>query len=407
MNLLWLGAACSVLVLVLAGAASYPAAQPLLAAELGINASESGFIFAAYRVGYVVGTLIILPLTDRFDARRILIASATLATLANVLFPILADSVPIAALLRAAAGLGLVGVYMPGVRVVADQFPRRRGAAVGAYVAAFYLGVNLALVIAGWLLPVFGWRTALLVIAVAAAPGPLLALIAFRRVRVTVPARNAGQFAPALLTNSAVLLVILAYAAHSWELYVAWAWLAPYMSWILTERGQATAEAAGRAATAVGLAGLPSALCVVLGGALSDRVGRIGSAGAILLASALGSLLLGWLDALPWPVLVAFVVIYSSMLAADSAIYSAAVTELARPGEVGATQALQSFMGFTATALSPIVAGLALDAAGSPLGWRLAFGQAGVVALGGVVCLALSAATPGPQRPRRTVSEEG
>jgi MFS family permease len=379
-----------VLVLVLAGASSYPAVQPLLAAELGISATGSGFIFAAHQVGYVAGTLIVLPLTDRLDIRPLLIASTTLATLANLLFPIMSDRVAIAALLRAAAGLGLVAVYMPGLRVVADRFPQRRGAAVGVYVASFYLGVNLALVIAGWLLPVFGWRSTLLVIGLAAAPAPLLALFAFRRARVAAPTPISGLRVRAPLTNGAVLLVILAYAAHSWELYVAWAWLAPYMSWILIGGGLAPAEAAGRAAAVVGLASLPSVLGVVGGGALSDRLGRIPSAVAILAASAIGSLSLGWLDVFPWSVLVAFVAVYSLMLAADSAIYSAAVTELARPGEVGAAQALQSFVGFTATALAPVVGGLALDAAGPPLGWRLAFGQAGLIALGGVVCLALA-----------------
>jgi hypothetical protein len=49
------------------------------------------------------------------------------------------------------------------------------------------------------------------------------------------------------------------------------------------------------------------------------------------------------------------------ILVADSVIYSAAVTEYGPAGELGSAQAAQAFIGFLASAVSPVAAGLVLD----------------------------------------------
>jgi len=71
------------------------------------------------------------------------------------------------------------------------------------------------------------------------------------------------------------------------------------LTWTLVEQGMAAAEAAAQAAWASGLASLPMAAAVLLGGALSDRLGRARGAGVFLLGSALASLSIGWLSGLP------------------------------------------------------------------------------------------------------------
>jgi MFS family permease len=78
-----------------------------------------------------------------------------------LLFPFLAHDPWSAAFLRGAAGLGLAGVYLPGVRVVAAASPpERRGLIVSIYVSAYYFGAVLSLWASGTLLPTFGWRGA-------------------------------------------------------------------------------------------------------------------------------------------------------------------------------------------------------------------------------------------------------
>src|SRR5438105_2405988 len=117
------------------------AAMPLLLQEWHAPNADGGFVFAAYQVGYVLSVLLVLPLTDRVGAGRVIVACAVVTALSFILFPLLAINAQGASLLRLCGGLGLAGIYLPGVRIIAARASAgRRGLAVGAYVAAFYLG---------------------------------------------------------------------------------------------------------------------------------------------------------------------------------------------------------------------------------------------------------------------------
>ena len=76
--------------------------------------------------------------------------------------------------------------------------------------------------------------------------------------------------------------------------------------------------------------------------------------------------------------------LYALLTAADSAIYSTAVTEVAPPDELGSAQAAQAFIGFLATAIAPVAAGFVLDLGG---GYGGAFGLAGLASLAGAAVL--------------------
>ena len=108
---------------------------------------------------------------------------------------------------------------------------------------------------------------------------------------------------------------------------------------------------------------------------------RARSALLIALTSGLLSLGFGLHGAAPWPLLLAIGCLYGWLQGADSSIYSTAVAELAPPDKLGSAQACQAVIGFSATLLAPMAAGLALDLG---LGWP------GVFALAGVVGLALA-----------------
>jgi MFS family permease len=101
-------------------------------------------------------------------------------------------------------------------------------------------------------------------------------------------------------------------------------------------------------------------------------------------ASGLLSLAFGWLGGLGWGLLVAIGCAYGLLTAADSAIYSTAVTEVAPPDELGSAQAAQAFIGFMATAVAPVAAGFVLDLGG---GFGGAFALAGLASLAGAAVL--------------------
>jgi MFS family permease len=125
---------------------------------------------------------------------------------------------------------------------------------------------------------------------------------------------------------------------------------------------------------------------VFLGGWASDRVGRTKSALLYALASGAISIGFGTLLLAPWPALIAIGAIYGAIVAADSAVYSTAVTELAPPGRIGSAQAIQAVAGFGIGSIGPVVAGATLDL-GS--GWIGPFLTAGIVGIATALPLAI------------------
>ena len=186
-----------------------------------------------------------------------------------------------------------------------------------------------------------------------------------------------------------VLMISLAYVLHTAELYLARVWLPLLLADALMNSGRGPSEAAVLAATWAGFMFMTGIAGVFIGGMVSDRHGRTLGAGTIFVASGGISFAVGWLVGAPLHVLIALGTVYGLATAADSAIYSTAVTELAPPNLIGSTQALQSVIGFSAGALAPVVAGGILELAHGVAGWGLAFGFNGMLAVAGVSALAL------------------
>ena len=349
--------------------------------EWSASAAELGWVVSAYLLGYAIAVLVVLPLTDRMRASRIISIGALVTALASLAFALVATNVIVASLLRVIAGFGLAGVYMPGVRLVAQSAdPSRRGAAVGLYVAAFYLGGSLSFLITGLLLAPLGWRgaaAALAVVAIAALP---LAIASTRGMAEAVGER--AHLDVRVLRNAPLVRTIVSYTGHSWELFIVRAWLAAYLAAAFALRGMSPTDASATASqwAAILLAlGVPG---VFIGGWLSDRVGRARSAMLYALGSGALSIGFGALYFAPWPALIAIGAIYGALVAADSAVYSTAVTELAPLGRVGSAQAIQAVAGFGIGSLGPVVAGATLDLGA---GWIGPFAIAGIV---GVVAAA-------------------
>jgi MFS family permease len=171
---------------------------------------------------------------------------------------------------------------------------------------------------------------------------------------------------------------ILAYTGHAWELYVVRGWLAAFLAGVLTARGldETSASATGSQWAAL-MAGV-GAVGVFLGGWLSDSLGRARTALLLACLSGVISLFFGFMGAGPWALLVIVGCLYGIFVSADSAVYSTAITELAAPEKLGSAQAFQAFLGFGATVVAPVAAGLLLDL---DLGWGAVFAMAGMVGI--------------------------
>ena len=106
------------------------------------------------------------------------------------------------------------------------------------------------------------------------------------------------------------------------------------------------------------------------------------SAGAIFAISGMCSWAIGWMGDFdfPWLVIVALAMAYGFAIAADSAIYTTAITEVADPSNLGSTLALQSFVGFSGGVAGPIVFGGILDVSPESIKWGMGFSSLGLIA---------------------------
>jgi MFS family permease len=406
---IWLGAICLCEMATMLVFLNYTAVLPILQEEWGMRHVEAGLIFSVYQASYIIAVLVLATLTDRMDTRTIYLASAAWAGLAGLAFPYFADGFLSAAILRALAGIGLAGTYVPGMRLVAQRFSTaHRGVAIACYASAFGVGSAASLFAAGQLARFSGWRLAM----GATALGPLFAALLAAVVLAPAPPPP-GQASRLLdirvFRNRPALWMIASYCAHNWELFGMRAWLPPFLAACLMRDGAGVVEASGFAATWTAVVLLIGSASNVAGGWLSDRWGRVRVIVASQLCSAVFSLAIGWLFAAPLWLVMTAAALYNVFATSDSGALSTGVTELADPALLGATLALQSCLGFLAAAISPGVAGFVLDAwqsgggtaANSPWQWGSAFGVLGLgVLMGPLGMLALRRAQTNPTNHR-------
>jgi len=237
-----------------------------------------------------------------------------------------------------------------------------------------------------------GWRTALVLCAGAATLGSAVVALALTGVSETT---TESQALPStsdwseLFANRGAMACILAYTFHCWELLGMWAWLPGFV--VQTQMG-----GAGRAASyglmVVGISHLLSSLGSVVGGRLSDTLGRPLVMLAMTVASLTCSFTIGWLAGAPAALIFIIIMAYNLFAIADSAVYSTALAEVVPAGRQGAAYSIRSVLGFGAGALSPWVFGMVLDLGSSgavtrSTAWGLAWTSLAVGGLPGIAMI--------------------
>jgi len=254
---------CLAETLSMTGFAAYPAFLALLRDTWGISNSEAGFIGGAFFAGYMTAVPVLSSLTDRYDARRIHVASCLLAAVSTLGFALFAEGVVSAAGLQALAGAGLGGTYMPGLKALTDRVTGpRQSRFIAFYTSTFGIGTSLSLLLSGWLGRWIAWNWAFGLLAA----GPLAAaLIVFFGLTPLEPARLTGR-RPSLIGNFTVLRdrsvlgYVLRYAAHCWELFGLRSWMVAFIlfGYGIAQSGQPMLSAT-EAAAAINFLGIPPA----------------------------------------------------------------------------------------------------------------------------------------------------
>ncbi|MCM2358766.1 MAG: MFS transporter [Geobacteraceae bacterium] len=376
---------------------NYSAILPLLVQEWGMTNTRAGSIFSVYQLGYIASGVILSALTDRLNTKHIFIFSALWSGTANLLFALYAHDYPSALVLRALTGIGMGGTYMPGLKLVAEQFnSRERGRAVGLYVGALVLGASLSLAVTGAVASLAGWRAAVIVCSIGVYLGAALSLKVFKGFRPIRHDKGGQSFRKEILRNRPAFLMILGYGSHMWEMYGMRSWLAPFFAALLVSHGMARGVATGWAATAAAAIIGIGAFSTAITGTLSDRLGRTRTISIVMGASAFFSFFFGWLINMNPYLTFAVGLVYGYLIVAESPVFSTGLTELVAPGYLGAAMGMQSLVGYSLGTISPTVFGWALDLCkgwqplpGISAEWGVAFATAGAGALAGPVFMHL------------------
>jgi MFS family permease len=340
---------------------SASALAPQLREAWSLSAAQAGWLTSAVQLGFVAGTAAaaLLNLADVVPARTYFAVSALAAALCNGALLGAGGFAP-ALLTRFGVGFFLAGVYPPAMKMIATWYREGRGFAIGTIVGALTVGKAAPFLMHG--LQHAGIAPVVLAASAASAAAGLLVLAGYRDGPFAFERRPfAWSLVGTVLRHRDVRLAIGGYLGHMWELYAMWAWIATFLA-AGAGLGSRGADVAGFAAIAAGGAGC------VLGGVLADRYGRERLTIWAMAMSGACAAVIGLAAAAPGLV-VGVAIVWGFAVVADSAQFSALVTELAPSHAVGTALTLQTSLGFLLTMVSIQLVPHLVGA----IGWRWAF----------------------------------
>ena len=274
------------LVLLLAAAAGLAVAsiyysQPMLGvlgADIGASDRAVGFVPTLTQLGYALGILLLAPLGDRYDRRRIILVKAVVLGAALLLAGVAPS---IGALLAVSLVIGLAATMaqdiVPAAATLAPE--AHRGKAVGTVMTGLLLGILLSRVASGFVAEHFGWRA---VFVAAAASIALVGAAAWHRLPRFQPTTRLaygallGSLGQLWQRHGALRRAALAQGLLAIGFSAFWSTLAVMLHGAPFHLGSA-------AAGAFGLAGAAGALAAPIAGRIADRRGpelvtRLGAA---------------------------------------------------------------------------------------------------------------------------------
>jgi MFS family permease len=250
--------------------------------------------------------------------------------------------------LRFFTGFFMVGVYPVAMKIIATWTKKDRGLGIGLLTGAIAVGSaspNLFFAVGG----LNNWRLVLFLAAAFAASGALIVALFVRDGPYHIPtARFNWKYAAEIFRQRELRLANLGYLSHMWELFAMWAWVAAFLMASFQLSGIDPAWASVTAFAVIGIGGLGS----VLAGMLADRVGRTTITILSLAISGICAFLVGFFFGGNPVLLVAICLVWGFAVVADSAQFSAAISELCQREYTGTALTIQTSLGFLLTVVT-------------------------------------------------------
>jgi MFS family permease len=366
---------------------TFAALLPVFQTEWSLSNTEAGWISGVFFAGYVVAVPVLVSLTDRLDSRKIYLVSAAINTLAGVGFAYFSDGVWSSSFWRILQGVGLAGVYMPGLKALTDRLPENRhGRAIAYYTSSFGVGSSISYLLAGEINVVLDWQWAFYVSSIGPALSFVIAWIVLSpKAPVEAPSTALLDFRPVFRNRQAVSYT-LAYMVHNVELFAMRSWLVAYLFFSKGLQPDGAFGAVWRLtiiATVINALSMPAS---VIGNELAQKFGRFPVLVGVMTTSCATAIALGFSASAPYWVVLSLFFLYGLTVSADSSTITGGAVAAADPRYRGATMAVHSMIGFIGSMAGPIIFGVVLDVGGGELSqwaWGLSFTTIGLMVLTG------------------------
>ena len=335
-----------------------------------LSASEAGWLTTMVQLGFVVGTAsaAVLNLADLLPSRRYFVVSALLGATANAVL-VWAGDYATALACRFATGFCLAGVYPPAMKMAATWFRADRGLAIGAIVGALTIGKAAPYLVRS--ADLSGTRAVILAASAGAVISALLVAVGYREGPFEFPRRPfSWRLVAGVARHRETRLATAGYLGHMWELYAMWTWVPAFLAASAAARAAAGDPVPPSAVPLLAFGAIAAgSLGAIWGGWAARSAGYARVVTIAMAASGLCSLAIGLFFGASFWILAPVLLLWGFFVVADSAQFSAMVTELSPPHAVGTALTLQTSLGFLLTMVTIQMIPALVEAAG----WRLAF----------------------------------
>ncbi|WP_308286981.1 MFS transporter [Actinomadura parmotrematis] len=373
------------------------AIQPVLetaGADLGLRPESLGWLVAAGQVGYCAGLVLLVPLGDLLDRRRLIIGHLLL-TGAGAGAAAAAPNGAFAIAGLAVAGLFAVVVQVTVAYVAAVSPAGERGRSIGAVTSGVVIGILGVRVLAGVLGDTLGWRAVYVVLA-------LLCAAAAVAVRLALPAdaRRADERYIRVLASMARLAVadrlFLSRGLIAFFLFASFGTLWSGLALVLGARPW---ELGGTETGLFGLVGLAGALGAARAGRWADAGRAQAVSGWSLALLAASWPLISRTGTTLWPLIVGIVLLDFAVQAVH--VSSQHLLTTAHPDRAGAV--IGAYMAFYS--LGSATGAITTAWAYAARGWTASSLLGALYALAGLAVWALGRTAGGRREQRRRTRE--
>ncbi len=329
-----------------------------------LNNFQTGWVSGSFFIGYVIGTPVLVGLTDILDSKKIYIYSCLISFFGAFGFWVFANGFWSACFYWGLVGLGLSGTYMPGLQILNERLDSiKRIKLLPYYTASFGFGTAFSFFTIGLIYSFYNWKIAFIIGGLASLFSLFLILIFVKPIKKNqgkenLLLRHPLNFTP-VIKNKPALKYILAYGAHTYELFAYRSWLFAFLVFIVIFHKINISHTT--LSFLISLFAFVGTFASIIGAKYSLEMGRKKMIKFYGFFTFIVSLLTAFTSYFNLFLVLILIGIYNFAIHLDSASLTAGTVENSKSSERGALLAVHSIVGFTGGAIGGPLIGLTLD----------------------------------------------